>query len=555
MRVLVVVALLVAVAVVGWFATSGSSDPRPDGGANGSGHRSESPVGPAAAAGVPPGTVATRANEERAPAAGLADAPTACIVVVEYGTSTPVAGAAVRRVANGDEIAFTDEQGKALLALKEREQLAVVRDGFLLRLAPTEVGSTEQEPQRVQLVRDRWSSRLVLSLRAPDGSAAADAFVRFRGVATSATAPSPVPPGDVVVERAWIEHGMLAGRPVCGDVPVELGTYAEGRVHRLANEQEIRFVVPGPYEAEIATLGGFVARTRVQVAAGPSPQRAEVRLVPGERVVGTVVGGDGTTPVAGASVSVDGGDPLGLVATTSATGAFELGPMLPGPIVLAIRHVDHEAKALGPMAPPYGNLRIQLVPLPASSIRGRVRSRPGLAPIAGATVAWMVAGAAPVTAKTGTDGTFVVRATGKEPARLVVRAIEHITYAELVDPGAPFADYDLLPATPEARLAAKLSALLEGVVVDARGVPAAGVTLRWEPNARAAPDFAPGRRVLEGGALDLPVFATTGQDGAFRLETHHFGPGRLAVAGDAAGAGLGAVAIPGTASTGLRLQR
>ncbi|MBL8748601.1 MAG: hypothetical protein JNK78_05535 [Planctomycetes bacterium] len=555
MRVLAVVALLLVVAVVGWFATSGSSDPRPDAGARGSGELGEPPAGPAAAVGVPAGTVAIRANDERPPAAGLADAPTACIVVVEYGTSTPVAGAAVRRVANGDEIAFTDDQGKALLALKEREQLAVVRDGFLLRLAPTEVGSTEQAPQRVQLVRDRWSPRLVLSLRAPDGSAVVDAFVRFRGDATPAAAPSPVPPRDVVVERAWIEHGMLAGRPVCGDVPVELGTYAEGRVHRLANEQEIRFVVPGAYEAEIATLGGFVARTRVLVAAGPSPQRVEVRLVAGERIAGTVVGADGATPVTGATVSVDGGDPLGLVATTSATGAFELAPVLPGPTTLAIRHVDHEAKALGPLAPPVGNLRIQLVPLPASSIRGRVRSRPGLLPIAGATVSWMVVGAAPVTAKTGADGTFVVRATGKEPARLVVRAIEHITYAELVDPGAAFADYDLLPATLDARLAAKLSALLEGVVVDSQGLPAAGVTLRWEPTARAAPDFVPGRRVLEGGALDLPLFATTGQDGAFRLETHHFGPGRLVAAGGAAGPGLDAVATPGTASTGLRLQR
>jgi hypothetical protein len=63
----------------------------------------------------------------------------------------------------------------------------------------------------------------------------------------------------------------------------------------------------------------------------------------------------------------------------------------------------------------------------------------------------------------------------------------------------------------------------------------------------------PGRRVLEGAALELPLGARTGSDGAFRLETNAFGPGRLVLAGSTRG--LDVTATAGQTTTGLRLQQ
>jgi len=64
----------------------------------------------------------------------------------------------------------------------------------------------------------------------------------------------------------------------------------------------------------------------------------------------------------------------------------------------------------------------------------------------------------------------------------------------------------------------------------------------------------PGRRILEGGTLDLPLGARTGDDGAFRIETNAFGPGRVVLADDPNGLGLEVTAVAGQTKNGLRLQ-
>lgn len=557
MRVLVVVLVLVAAAGLWWFAT-GEADLAP----SLSGERNAPSIGPARegrdVSALPAGTIARRAVAEREPAAGLADTPTACLLIVDHATGAPVAGAAVRRVKNGDEIAFTDDHGRAAVALREPEQLAVVRDGYLLRLAPTRVGTTEAEPQRIVLVPDRWSPRVRFAFRDAEGGAVAAVFARFRSLAPQGAAPArpALPVDDVVVQRAWTEHAMLAGRPVAADVAVELGTWAEESVHHLADGQEVRFVVPGNYEVEFATVSGLVGRTRVtaaQTADGP-PQRVD--LAAGGHVTGLVVDASGA-PLAACTATVEGGEPLGLVATTAADGAFRIAPLLPGPVTLVFRHNDHEPQTTKALQPPIDGLRVRMQPLPKSALRGRVRARPDLAPIAGAAIVWSPAGSAAVTVRSATDGTFVLHATGTAPARLAIHAPDHVPYAEVVEPGAPFADYDLWPATTDVRLGKKLSALLEGVVVDAAGMPQAGVAVRWIPAARTGTALVSGRRVLEGAALELPLVAATGIDGAFRLETNQFGPGRLVLAaGDPAGArGVDVEAVAGTTRNGLRLQR
>lgn len=566
MRALVVVMLFV-VAAATWFLTMATTDPglaltgsepaqgpevRPSAASGGA-----PPVAPEANA-LPAGTVAVHANDDREAAQGLADAPTSCLVVIDHGTQAPVAYAIVRRVQTGDEIAFTDDRGRAALALREPEQLAIVRDGYLLRLVPARIGTTAADPQQVRLVRDQWSARVRLDCRLPNGSAPEAAFVRFRSVAKGAPAKAPVP-ADPFLQRAWSEHGMLAGRPVCRDVAVELGVFAADRVHRLASRQEVRFVVPGGYEVEVATLGGFVARSRIDVAAvaGVDAPLVTIPLEQGAFVGGTVVGGEPSAPLAGAVVTIEGGDPLGLAATTAADGTFRIGPLLPTVVQLHVRHGDHEPGATAPLRSPGEAMRVQLTPLPKTTLRGRVRVRPDLKPLAGAAVVWSPVGSNPIRATTAADGTFVVRATGTTPSRLTIQAPDHVLYAELVEPGSPFADYDVWPATLGVRLGKKLTALLEGVVVDGAGLPQAGVSVRWVPDAKTPPVGVPGRRVLDGGTLDLPLIAATGVDGAFRLETNHFGRGRLQLAAGATAGerGIEVEAVPGTTKNGLRLQR
>ncbi len=492
--------------------------------------------------------VATRIAAPATPPPELADAPTACLRVVDHGNGQPIAGAPVRSVQAGNDIAFTDERGLAPLPLRAQEQLAVVVDGYLLRMVPTQLGTTEAEPQEVRLVRDEYS----IVRRCEFPGANGPVFVRFRPV-TPQGRPQPPVPDDPVLQRAWMEHVTLASRPVCADVRVQLGAFDENRVHRLVDGAEVRFAFAGEFAVEAATADGLVGAATLRHDGPPRNDAPPVRVVMarGAFATGTVVGPDGT-PLAGARLVRQGGEPLGLVATTAADGTFRFGPLPAEPVVLHVRHDDHTPLAFGPFAVPANDVRIVLQPLAGATLRGRVRGRPDGRPIAGATVQWTPAGLAPVSATTGGDGTFSLRATGTTDARLGVSAPGWLFYAEIVAPGAPFADYDLWPATTDSRLAHGLTALLEGVVLDARGAPISEAEVRWIPQQRPAPRGVPTRRALEGAVLELPFAARTGSDGAFRLETHAFGAGRLALADGSIG--VDTTASAGQTTSGLRLR-
>ncbi|MCU0862657.1 MAG: carboxypeptidase-like regulatory domain-containing protein [Planctomycetes bacterium] len=559
--VLLLVLLAAALVTVQWLGLL-DGDPGPAPGASGAPTESPAAVGPAnanatataPANGAPSGTLVATRLQAKAPEPGpLADQPTAWLRVTDHARGTPVAGAAVRSVQRGGDLAFTDERGFAALPLQEREQLAVVADGYLLRLVPTRLGSTEAEPQAVTMVGDTWCKRRRLEL---PGHAGAEVVVRFRPLDAAARAASPMSSTEPVITRAWTEHEMLASRPCCADVPVQQSAYAADRVHRLRAGAEVRFTSLGRYAVEAATANGLVARTEFRLEANENatlPLRLE--LVPGVRAAGVVLDRGSAQPVAGARVSVSGGDPLGLLATTAADGAFAIGPLWPGALSLDVRSDDHEPLAFGPLMAPAGDHRIQLAPLPGTTLRGRVRARPSLRPLAGATVAWQPQGSGMRTAVTGADGTFALRATGAAAARLQVHAPGHVLYAELVEPNAPFADYDVWPAERTVRLELGLSAGFEGVVQDAQGSPQPGVPVRWLP-ADASPPLGAGalRRVLEGAVLELPGVATTGADGAFVLETNRFGPGRVVVDG-APQSAVAAEAIAGRTRNDLRLRR
>lgn len=496
-----------------------------------------------------PHLVATRALAAAVVEPLLADAPTACLRVLDHATGQPIAGAPVRRLQGGGEIAFTDARGLAPLPLSGPEQLAIVVDGFLLRIAPTHPGSSEDQPQEVRLVRDQWS---IVRRFEFDGVGDAEVFVRLRPSPQGLRQIQPPSRDDAFLDRAWTEHTMLAGRPACADVPVQLGIFDEQRVHRLRSGTEMRFFATGTFALTAATPSGLVGSAVLDVEATPrtAAPPVRVRMAPGAFVSG-VVTGSGGEPIAAASLTLQGGEPLGLLATTADDGSFRIGPLLPGEATLHIRHGEHEPLAFGPLTAPATGLRIALQPLPGSTLRGRVRARPHGRPLAGATVQWLPAGAAPVVATTAGDGTFALRATGTIAARLSVSAPGYLAYAELVDPGAPFADYDLWPGTTAERLASGITALLEGVVLDRGGGPVEGAEVRWQPVQRPRPAGLPTRRVLAGAAIELPDVARTGSDGSFRLETLAFGPGRLSVAD---GGSTDAIATAGTTAGGFRLH-
>ncbi|MBM4061717.1 MAG: carboxypeptidase regulatory-like domain-containing protein [Planctomycetes bacterium] len=383
--------------------------------------------------------------------------------------------------------------------------------------------------------------------------------MRFRPQQANGAAAQPPGPGrdDPVVARAWSEHTMLAGQPVGADQLVQLGVWSQDRVHRLADGGTVRFTAPGDYVVEAATPGGHVGRAAFRADNFSAGKIVRIPLERGRFVAGTVVGAvaGAPAPLRGAELTLQGGDPLGLVATTGGDGGFRIGPLLPGEITLLVRHGDHEPLAFGPVAG--DGLRIVLRPLPQTALRGRVRARPGGQPIAGARLSWAPEGAAVVTALSGEDGTFQLAATGARAARLMIGAPGFVPYVELVEPGAAFLDYDLWPASPDERLALGLTARLVGSVVDRGGTPLQGVSVRWIPARLVPPPGVLGRRVLDGATLDLPRVAATGTDGAFVLEVSQFGPGRvcLAAAGPDATGGVAVEAVAGRTVDGLRLMQ
>lgn len=503
---------------------------------------------------LPDGVVATRTEPETIDPEGLADQATACLRVIDHLSEKVIAGAFVRSRHNGADIAFTDERGLASLPLAAPTQMAVVVDGYLLRRAPVQLGSSEAEPQVIRLVPDRWSLRRRFAFVDPDGKAVNEVFVRMKPAGKLPSARIPVPAGDAVLQRAWEEHTDLATRAASRDVPVQLGSYSQDRVHQLTGRAPmIRFAVPGSFVLEAATTNGLVANVEVAVIPGSEPPAQVVNMTAGASIRGRVSNLAGS-PLAGAELRIQGGEPLGLLATTKADGTFAIGPLRIGSATLLVRHGTHAPVAHGPVASPSKDLQIKLTPLTRTPLRGRVRARPGLAAIAEATVVWQVAGGAAISTKTAADGTFELQAAGDIASKLIVQAPGYVRYSELVEPNAAFADYDVWPADRATRVANGTTAALEGVVMGTNGWPLAGASVRWRPDNVTGVSGVPGRRVLEGAVLQLPGVATTDANGVFVIETNQFGNGMLSLVSDPS-RHVAATAIAGQSKKGLNLQQ
>jgi hypothetical protein len=546
----------------GWFGDGGHA-PAPDAGpgAGDAAATAPTPASGGAAAGSggrapAPAAGAPTAAAAQAPPDPLADRPTACLRAIDRDAGGPLAGVAVHRCKDSSAIAFTDDRGLAPVPLVGPEQLALPAPGYLTRMVPTRLGSSEREPQDVPMVRDVWSIARTLALRTADGRPVAEARVRIQPVAARRHIPNPVPNADAAGQRAWIENSNVARIGVPSEFVPAAGAIAPVTVRTCADGGTLRFEAEGEYAIVAATADGRLARATYRATATPRTGGPDVALAfaPGAALRGRVVDPAGR-PIAGATVTATTEQPDPPTATSGEDGAFVLAPLFAGePAPLHVRHGLHQPAVVESLRAPADDVVVTLTPLPQSPLRGRVRTRPGLQPLAQAAVVWQPEGADPVAATTGADGEFLLQATGKQPARLTVTAIGHLAYTELVNPGAPFADYDLWPGTADARVTAGVSALLEGVAVDAAGAPVADVDVQWTPAQPPAAALPTGRRVLAGGAVLLPRSVRTGPDGSFRLETNAFGPGRLHVAG-APERGVDATAVAGAATNGLRIPR
>jgi hypothetical protein len=147
----------------GWFGAEGHA-PAPDAApiandgtaappqpANGSAEAAGGGRAPAPMASAPTAAAA------QAPKDPLADRPTACLRAVDRDAGGPLTGVPVYRCKDGSAIAFTDDRGLAPVPLVGPEQLALPAPGYLTRMVPTRLGSSEREPQDVPMVRDVWS--------------------------------------------------------------------------------------------------------------------------------------------------------------------------------------------------------------------------------------------------------------------------------------------------------------------------------------------------------------------------------------------------------------
>ena len=561
-RVVTTLVLVTVVVATSWLLLPGDETGRPGpGGVPGDGN-----TGTQAADGQPVAAPETGSAQpgpvvERRVPVDLADHATAFLEVVDAETAAPVEGAAVYRFDRQEpEVAlgYSDADGLVALPLREPGQLVVVRGGYLMRLSPTHLGSTESRPQRVKLVRDSFSRRGTFRFALPDGETPEQVRARFAPARDEAgrerIRPLVMRDRSEIVRRAWSEHATVAAVHPLEDLHLQAGQHNAEVVHVLAGIDEVLFVQPGFYDYEFATPTGFVARGQLDTER-LGVQEFVVALQPGLSVSGTVRDVDGSAPIADAMVLIAGGDPLQLRATTDAAGVFQIGPLAGGDYRLDVYHRDYEHLQCGPFRAGPGRVTVRMTKLPAVAIRGRVVGLPDRQPVARANVSTPDGLGQPLIVSCDLEGFFTLSVGGRESRRVTVGAPGYLAHIEMLEPSAATTEIELWPLATETRVSKGLTALLRGIVVDRFGNPLAGKQVQFVPDQPAPPPSIGSRRILQGGSASLPAQATTLVDGSFALETLQAGKGMLVVVdGREVAAGTPVVVELGRAVGGLRIE-
>jgi hypothetical protein len=488
----------------------------------------------------------------------LAATPTACLRVVDAAVGVPLEGVAVYRFRAGfPEVAlgFSDAAGMVELPLSEPGQLIVALSGYLLRLAPTALGTTADQPQTVRLVQDAFSVRSTFSFRKEDGSKPDVVHVMLAPVDDDAVRdgvlPAAVRAGDAVVRRAWGEHATVAAMQAVPGIALQAGRHNASQPMRLAAREEVTFLSAGVHRYVAVTVDGLAAAGEFDP--GRTPELS-VTLTKGRELAGQVRDAVTDKVLAAADVATTAGDPLLMTTRTDAEGRFVIGPVANVDLALTVTHGEFEPGAAQGLRP--GVLAVvRLQPLPGETLRGRILEAGIGSPLVGALVSTVDAAGQPVQVRSGRDGGFALPVAGREAIRLTVAMEGFLPHVELLGADDPPRTVELWPGSTEARMQAGLTGLLRGLVVDTSGRPLSGMPIRFVPDQPDPRQGSLGRRVLQSGIAAVPGQVTTAPDGSFVLETTAEGQGLIAVtAGPFQGRGTRAQAIRGRAMSGVRIE-
>ncbi len=462
--------------------------------------------------------------------------------VVDAGDGRPIAGARAFDLQARTECAVAGADGVMRVPAGVGGRVAFAADGYLAKLPDPsdEDGVALAEPapadQVVDLELRRDTFTLPCSFRFADdkGTPLAEA-VRF----TIRCRDEPPPmgmsfptgrlaPGTKVereVAEAWQRH-VVVQQIMNGGSSLHMGMQSHGSVFApTSSETSVRFIAAGTYLLEAVALGSASAGSREFHVALGDEGPIEVRLRPGRFAHGVVVDARDGQPIAGAQVRLTQpiASPSGMV-ETSTDGTFRLGPVTAAEALLNVhsrRHLDLEATvAVGEAS------QLRMTPRETRTVRGVVRQRPALQPIAGVEVVIRSGHEVDVTTKTAADGTFSLQTMAETP-EMVVRAPGYLPWLERIDEPQDNYACDLYLADAEARMRAGLTTLIEGRVLGSDGKALVGVPVQLFTDEVIVPEGIAGRGILEGHILPLRPMAITGANGEFSLEWHRPGPVRL----------------------------
>jgi protocatechuate 3,4-dioxygenase beta subunit len=277
--------------------------------------------------------------------------------------------------------------------------------------------------------------------------------------------------------------------------PAEAMAMGRNSVGGGVTDSEGRFTFKG-LEAGLLTVtarkGDEVGRLGPQPLAAGVARPLTVRLAPGAHLSGTVTWDDGQ-PAASIDVRGHGGDYFFSHGRSSATGAFSLGPFLPGQISVSMQ-VPGDVSSSSDEGPDHGNFSLAAgehktgarlrLSRRNSSIAGLVVG-PDQQPLAGVVVqaarehgdrpAWLSIsdGDGRGRAVTGGDGRFVVEGLPRASFTLFAT---HPHYPRLAQTG-------VAAGAGEVRLRLQRGASLAGVAVTAQGAPLPSYRLTISPHA------------------------------------------------------------------------
>ncbi len=467
------------------------------------------------------------------------DAPRVRVQVVDATTAQPLPGAMALDVARAESLGAADANGELTTPVLPPGRLAFAKDGYLTRLVVPdgEIAQALAQPgsvAKVALTKDTFT--LPMTVRFVSGDAVFGGDVRFTVRCLDAVPPSGgsfptgrLAPGEQVqatLVEAWREHTLVSQLPGLADETLHLGLLGHLRTFeaRAGQPALVRVIASGRYRIDaVATKPALAGRADVAVDVGREGP-FEVVLTPGRMVQGSVVDATSSAGIAGARVRLAAADGAAGEVETDAMGVFTLGPV-PGELanieVAARCYVD-----LATSVPVGRDVKVPLTRRPTRVVRGIVRARPTLVPLADIPVEIRVLGEVDASTRTRADGTFDLQ-TCADTAQLTIRAPGYLPWVEMLYDPVPSYVCDLLPVTADARLAVGLVARVSGRVLRADGSPAAGLPVQLFSDESHLPEGLAGRAILEGYVIPVMPVAIAGADGSFTLEWPHAGPVKL----------------------------